>query len=428
MKGRTSVVIAHHLDTIRHADVIFVIKDCGLAEQGTHDALMAQNGVYAELYRIQTPSRSRSAPADRCRAVSVPAARSDTERKVSCDEPAMKPRCALLMLVLLAALSAGVTGAAGRPRRPDRPTPPGCRRGSGGIPATIASLDLINGAGGKAHAPDPTGTFTFVKEDTAGIEPEVRRHRRAGRHVEGQARGRVAARDGRDAVPVGGRLLHRRGLLTSPSSRSRACPPCKRGRELRVRRRRRPRRPPRTEARATARSSGTGTGSTIPFVGQRELNGLRVMMALLNSWDLKAINNAVYEVNGERHYVVSDVGATFGKTGDALTRTKGMPRDYEDSKFIANVTPDFDRLRAPQPPAVPWRPRRRQLPRAHQDGDRSPSTSRAPTSSGWRHRLSLLTDRQIRDGFRAAGFDAERRRDTDETRSPQRAIAALGSL
>ncbi|MDD5541694.1 MAG: ABC transporter ATP-binding protein [Acidobacteriia bacterium] len=55
MKGRTSVVIAHHLDTIRHADVIFVIKECELVEQGTHETLLASNGVYAELYRIQTP-------------------------------------------------------------------------------------------------------------------------------------------------------------------------------------------------------------------------------------------------------------------------------------------------------------------------------------------------------------------------------------
>jgi ATP-binding cassette, subfamily B, bacterial len=55
MKGRTSVVIAHRLGTIRHADVIFVIKDCALAEQGTHHTLMARNGVYAELHRLQTP-------------------------------------------------------------------------------------------------------------------------------------------------------------------------------------------------------------------------------------------------------------------------------------------------------------------------------------------------------------------------------------
>src|SRR6266851_4209487 len=55
MKGRTSVVIAHHLSTIRHADVIFVIKDCELVEQGTHEGLLANDGVYAELHRIQTP-------------------------------------------------------------------------------------------------------------------------------------------------------------------------------------------------------------------------------------------------------------------------------------------------------------------------------------------------------------------------------------
>jgi subfamily B ATP-binding cassette protein MsbA len=55
MKGRTSVVIAHHLGTIRHADVIFVINDSALVEQGTHEELLALNGVYAEMHRIQNP-------------------------------------------------------------------------------------------------------------------------------------------------------------------------------------------------------------------------------------------------------------------------------------------------------------------------------------------------------------------------------------
>lgn len=55
MKGRTSVVIAHDLGTIRHADVILVMKEAELVEQGTHDELLARNGVYAELYKIQTP-------------------------------------------------------------------------------------------------------------------------------------------------------------------------------------------------------------------------------------------------------------------------------------------------------------------------------------------------------------------------------------
>ena len=54
MKGRTSVIIAHHLGTIRHADVIFVVKDAEVVERGTHDALLTQGGVYAELCRIQS--------------------------------------------------------------------------------------------------------------------------------------------------------------------------------------------------------------------------------------------------------------------------------------------------------------------------------------------------------------------------------------
>ena len=54
MKGRTTVVIAHHLGTIRHADVIFVVKDAEVVEQGTHEVLLAKGGLYAELYRIQT--------------------------------------------------------------------------------------------------------------------------------------------------------------------------------------------------------------------------------------------------------------------------------------------------------------------------------------------------------------------------------------
>jgi len=54
MKGRTSVVIAHHLGTIRHADVIFVVNGSQVVEHGTHDALLASGGLYAELHRIQT--------------------------------------------------------------------------------------------------------------------------------------------------------------------------------------------------------------------------------------------------------------------------------------------------------------------------------------------------------------------------------------
>jgi len=53
MKGRTSIVIAHHLGTILHADTIFVMKDHELVEHGTHDELLAAGGVYSGLYKIQ---------------------------------------------------------------------------------------------------------------------------------------------------------------------------------------------------------------------------------------------------------------------------------------------------------------------------------------------------------------------------------------
>ena len=52
-KGRTTIVVAHRLSTIKHADEIAVISDGKIIEQGNHEALMAQNGTYAELYNLQ---------------------------------------------------------------------------------------------------------------------------------------------------------------------------------------------------------------------------------------------------------------------------------------------------------------------------------------------------------------------------------------
>jgi ABC-type multidrug transport system fused ATPase/permease subunit len=56
MKGRTVITIAHRLSTIRDADKIVVLKGGVVAEEGTHDELLARNGVYAELYKIQFSS------------------------------------------------------------------------------------------------------------------------------------------------------------------------------------------------------------------------------------------------------------------------------------------------------------------------------------------------------------------------------------
>ena len=53
MKGRTSFVIAHRLSTIKSADLILVIKDGNIIEQGNHEELMAKGGFYEELYNSQ---------------------------------------------------------------------------------------------------------------------------------------------------------------------------------------------------------------------------------------------------------------------------------------------------------------------------------------------------------------------------------------
>ena len=53
MKGKTSFVIAHRLSTIRDADLILVMKDGNVIEQGTHNELLAKGGFYASLYNSQ---------------------------------------------------------------------------------------------------------------------------------------------------------------------------------------------------------------------------------------------------------------------------------------------------------------------------------------------------------------------------------------
>ncbi len=72
MKGKTSIIIAHHLSSISHSDVIFVVKDCELVETGTHEELLAAGKEYAELYKLQVTdvvlANSENAPAKTDRA------------------------------------------------------------------------------------------------------------------------------------------------------------------------------------------------------------------------------------------------------------------------------------------------------------------------------------------------------------------------
>jgi ABC-type multidrug transport system fused ATPase/permease subunit len=59
MVGRTTVVIAHRLSTIRSADCIVVLKGSRIVEQGTHEELMARDGLYRYLNEVQTDDEPR---------------------------------------------------------------------------------------------------------------------------------------------------------------------------------------------------------------------------------------------------------------------------------------------------------------------------------------------------------------------------------
>src|SRR5262249_2128405 len=53
MRARTSIIVSHRISTVRDADLIFVLDEGRIAERGTHDALIRENGLYAELHRKQ---------------------------------------------------------------------------------------------------------------------------------------------------------------------------------------------------------------------------------------------------------------------------------------------------------------------------------------------------------------------------------------
>ena len=58
MKGRTSFVIAHRLSTIKDANLILVMKDGDIIEQGNHEELLAKKGFYADLYNSQFENKA----------------------------------------------------------------------------------------------------------------------------------------------------------------------------------------------------------------------------------------------------------------------------------------------------------------------------------------------------------------------------------
>ena len=277
-------------------------------------------------------------------------------------------------------------------------------------PGKMTARNLLYGSGGADH--QPRGTMVFVEEDHAGTNPKF--------YVRDQDGTKWTAKMGVEARPetAAAHLLWAVGYYTDedyfvPRLIVEGMPPhLQRGQNLvasdgtleNVRLKRHLK---------GQKKAGNWQWRHNPFTGTRKFNGLRVMMALMNSWDLKDENNAVYEresdADGPRKiYVVSDLGASFGTTGYSWTHTmgKGNLKSYGHSRFISKVRPEFVDFNVPTRPALIYffhLPGLIQRLRMRWIGKHIPRED-----ARWMGDvLSHLSPEQIQDAFRSAGYSPQ---------------------
>ena len=280
-------------------------------------------------------------------------------------------------------------------------------------PDDIATRDLFFGPGGKEDAP-PEATFTFLNEDTAGSNPKF-----DVRDANG-VKWKIKLGDEAQPETVATRLVWAVGYFADedyfvrettiadmPAHLHRGNQFVQGGDVVYNARLERDRK--------GEKKIGEWRWKENPFSGSRELNGLRVMMALLNSWDTKDMNNTVLEQKSKdgldgapQIFFISDLGASFGAPGFAWphSKSRGNLKAYSDSKFIKKVTADYVDFNAPARSAlirsfdVPDFVKRIRL---RWIGRRIPIAD-ARWIGGL---LGQLSATQIRDAFRAAGYSPE---------------------
>jgi hypothetical protein len=262
-----------------------------------------------------------------------------------------------------------------------------------------AALDLLNGPGGKEHQP---GTrFKFIEETKGGTSPKF--------VVEDENGVRWKVKLGHEAKSetAATRLLWAAGYHADedcyrPQIQVQGMKPLSRGREYVsdggiVRE-------ARLERQDGSKKLSNWSWYKNPFVGTREFNGLRVMVALINNWDLKENNNDVYDASGaEGRYVISDLGASLGRTGNSFTRTRGVMKDYAETKFVKKVTPkEVDLVMHSRPFFLTIFNFPYYRTRTRMEG----VAKHIPIADArWiGNRLGQFSPEQIRDCFRAAGF------------------------
>jgi hypothetical protein len=203
-------------------------------------------------------------------------------------------------------------------------------------PGNIAALDLFWGKGAAERA--PKGPFTFLKQDSSGVQPKIDVRDASGRewdvkfgeevHAEIAANRLVWAlgyvAEEMYFVPTGAILGMTdpgkfKNFITPDGSFTRA--------SFRLR------------GDGSKRAEQRWTFETNPFVNTQELSGLAILMTMLCNWDIQGTrNNRVLIVDGEEHYIVSDLGATFGKMGAfPVPKSKWNLVDFRKEEFIEKV-------------------------------------------------------------------------------------------
>ena len=313
----------------------------------------------------------------------------------------------MLIVFILALLALSIPTAAQKDKKEEKSDGKKKRQPSGPAalwrePADLSSRNLLYGQGGAGN--QPRGKFTFVEEDAGGSNPkfEVRDER-------GQ-KWKVKLGQEAQSETAATRLLWAAGYFTDedyylPELRVEGLTTLKRGAELiqpgGLVRGARLERDIKGEKKV-----GNWNWFDNPFVGTKEFNGLRVLMALINNWDLKEDNNSVYDGPGpEQRYVVSDLGATFGRTGNTDVRTRSVVSDYAASPFIEkNEAGEIDFVLHSRPKGYfffygPYYRERAGMEKIVDDIPRA--------DAKWLGQLlSRLSDEQLGDAFRAGGYSA----------------------
>lgn len=193
-------------------------------------------------------------------------------------------------------------------------------------PVDLESRNLLLGAGGEQMKPD-IRKITFVEEKTGGYSKKYR--------VRDAAGNEWIAKLGKEAQPdtAANRLLWAVGYETEIAYLIPRLTIEGKGELENVRLEARPK---------TIDRAGNWNWEENVFKGTSPLQGLKILMVMINNWDMKDDNNEILATRGatgegDLRYIISDLGGSFGKTGGFFSRSRNKPEDYVKAKFIEKV-------------------------------------------------------------------------------------------